>query len=326
MQTRFLTVLLLFGLIFNCYGERTLIYGHRGAAGLSPENSLYGYQTALALGVDFIDLDVGMTKDGVVVVSHDFHLNPSITQDQNHHWLRAPTPLIKDLTYAELQQYDVGKINPLSKYAEKFPAQYPVKNTRIPSLRSVIQMANKISNNQIKFQIELKTSPVHPNWTMDPKLMAKAVAQILTEENAITRAQVHSFDWRGLIELHKINPEIKLSFITEREWYARILTDNPSSEPLWHAGLLNNVSDEILFAFIRQHGGMIWCPFYKDVTKQRIQLAHAAGLQVIVWSVDKGTEMETLINQGVDGIITNRPDILRGIVAAEHFKLPPGFQ
>ena len=107
------------------------IQGHRGARGLAPENTLPAFARALSLGVTTLELDCAVTKDGVVVVSHDPALNPDITRGPDGKWLETTSPAIWSLTYAELQRYDVGRVNPASAYAKRWPEQRPVDGTRI---------------------------------------------------------------------------------------------------------------------------------------------------------------------------------------------------
>src|SRR5512139_555162 len=106
------------------------LQGHRGARGLAPENTLPAFATALSLGVTTLELDTGVTKDGIVVISHNSGLNPDITRDKDGKWLGKPGPAIYSLTYAELQTYEVGRINPFSNYAKSFPEQKAVPGAR----------------------------------------------------------------------------------------------------------------------------------------------------------------------------------------------------
>src|SRR4051794_33439007 len=108
------------------------LQGHRGARGLAPENTAPAWQVALDLGVDTIECDMAITKDGVVVVHHDLRLNPDTTRGPDGQWLSAPGPAIHDLTFDELQRYDVGRLRPGSDYARQFPLQKAVDGTRIP--------------------------------------------------------------------------------------------------------------------------------------------------------------------------------------------------
>jgi glycerophosphoryl diester phosphodiesterase len=106
------------------------LVGHRGARGLAPENTLPGFARALSLGVTTLELDTAITKDGVIVISHDPALNPDITRDRNGKWLGKFGPGIHSLTFDELQQYDVGRLKPNTDYAKLFPEQRPVDRAR----------------------------------------------------------------------------------------------------------------------------------------------------------------------------------------------------
>src|SRR5262245_65828837 len=106
------------------------LQGHRGARGLRPENTLAAFRYALGLGVTTLELDCGVTKDGVVVVSHDSLLNPDITRGPDGQYLAKAGPAIVDLTYEELQKYDVGRLRAGSDYASGFPTSRPWTGSR----------------------------------------------------------------------------------------------------------------------------------------------------------------------------------------------------
>ena len=113
------------------------LQGHRGARGLAPENTLAAFARGLAIGVTTLEMDAAITKDDVVVVSHDPALNPNITRGPDGAFLTQRGPLIKDLTYAETQRYDVGRIQPGTAYYRNFSDQVPIDGTRIPKLSEV---------------------------------------------------------------------------------------------------------------------------------------------------------------------------------------------
>ena len=102
------------------------LHGHRGARGLMPENTLAAFATALSLGVTTLELDLAVTKDGVLVVSHDSYLNPDYTRGPNGEFLKGRGPAIRSLTVAELKRYDVGRLKPGTSYAAAFAQQRPV--------------------------------------------------------------------------------------------------------------------------------------------------------------------------------------------------------
>ena len=136
------------------------LQGHRGARGLAPENTLPAFERALDIGVTTLELDIGVTADGVVVIHHDPYLNPAITRDAGGQWLvGSKGPLIKTLTLAQLQAYDVGRINPETPYARTFDAQQARDGTRIPTLASLFDRVKALGANEVRFNIETKINP-----------------------------------------------------------------------------------------------------------------------------------------------------------------------
>ena len=134
------------------------LQGHRGARGLAPENALPAFERALDLGVSTLELDIGVTADGVVVVHHDPALNASITRGADGQWLPGRGPLLRSLTFAQLQAYDVGRIDPATPYARTFGAQQARDGTRIPSLAQVFALV-KARGAPVRFNIETKLFP-----------------------------------------------------------------------------------------------------------------------------------------------------------------------
>src|SRR5688572_16944804 len=132
------------------------LQGHRGARGLAPENTLPSFQVALDLGVDTIECDMAITRDGVVVIYHDLHLNPDITRGPDGKWLDKPGPAISALSFDELQQYDVGRIKPGTEYAKLYPQQKAIDGTRIPKLADLFDLVKKSGNDKVNFDCETK--------------------------------------------------------------------------------------------------------------------------------------------------------------------------
>ena len=149
------------------------LQGHRGARGRFPENTLEGFAATLAIGVDTLELDVAMTADDVVVVTHDPTLNPAITRTADGAWLAQRGPAIRSLRAAELARYDVGRIRPGSAYAAQFPDQTPHDGARIPTLAEVLRI-----DQAVKFNIELKTFPAVADGAVDGARLADAVVAV----------------------------------------------------------------------------------------------------------------------------------------------------
>ena len=289
------------------------IIGHRGAAGLLPENTLAGFKKAMEIGVDTIELDICLTSDNEAVVYHDSGLNPAITRDANGKWIENRL-FIKDLTLSEVQSYDVGKLNRLTKYAEKYPNQKTAEGERIPTLRDVIGLVKKTDDKTHLF-IELKFSPLKPYETKSPEEISNVVAKIIKDENISQRVTIISFDWKVLSCFQTIMPQVPTGYVTiARNNFDTIQKNKPGASP-WLAGIDIDQFDSIPKA-VKSAGGTYWITNYKHSTGQNqkitskiVEQAHAIGIKVIVWTPDSKSDMLELIKTGIDGITTNRPDI-----------------
>ena len=295
--------------------KRITVIGHRGAAGLAPENTMSAFARACEIGVDAVEFDVLLTADGEVVVHHDFNLKPEMTRTNDGKWLEGfSPPAIHDLTLAELKTYDVGRLRPQTSYARRYPEQKAVDGQRIPTLHEVISLLKQQCHRSIELWIEIKTTPEKPDLTPPPEIVSEVVVKILREEKIADRARILSFDWRNLVHVQKIAPDIPTVYLSlQGVSLNNIKSGQPGSSP-WMAGFdIDDFAGSIPSA-IQTAGGRYWAPYHKQVTFNNIQKAHQFGIQVMVWAPDSPSEMERLIEMGVDGIITNRPDILKSIV------------
>jgi len=292
--------------------------GHRGAAGLMPENTLSGFKKAMEIGVDAIELDVHLTSDNVVIVTHDYRLNTAMTRDAQGNWVKT-RPLIKDLTLAKVQSYDVGKLKRSTTYAKRYPKRKSIDGERIPILRDVIKLV-KSTNERTNLFIELKTTPLKPEESSSPEVLVSAIAKILEEERFTDRARIISFDWRSLRYSKKIMPKVHTAHVTRAKKYRDTIQKEKFGPSPWMAGFDIDDFDSIPQA-IKAAGGECWASNYihasghgRGITSNLVKQAHASGLDVFVWTVNNKSDMKRMIKKGVDGIITDRPDILRSIV------------
>ena len=284
------------------------IHGHRGARGLLPENTLPGFERAIALGVDALELDIGMTRDGVPVVHHDRALNPDHTRDASGMWLERPGPLLKGLDMAELPGLDVGRAKPGSRTALRFPHQEPCDGARVATLADVLALGRRPAAGTVSFNIEIKSSPLEAHELAGPEALALAVAAVLRAEGMIGRATVQSFDWRVLRELRTIAPETSIACLTsERGWRDTVLRGRAEPSP-WTAGLSVDADGGSVPRLVRRFGAPVWMPFHADLTAESLAEARTLGLKVIVWTVNEAPDMEALTRLGVDGIVTDYPD------------------
>ena len=298
------------------------LQGHRGARGLRPENTLPAFAHALSLGVTTLELDTGVTRDGVVVVSHDPALNPDITRGPGEKWLEQTGPAIWSLTYDELQRYEVGAIKAGSAYAKRFPSQQPVAGTRIPRLAELFALVRKAGNEAVRFNIETKISPLAPGQTAGPDDFARKLIAAVRAGGMEKRVAIQSFDWRTLKIVQQEAPEIPTVYLTAQQGFMdNILADKPDSP--WTAGLHVSSFGGSVPRMVKAAGGAVWSPYYGEVNRENVKEAQSLGLKVVVWTVNEPADMRRMIELGVDGIISDYPDRLRNVAAAAGIKLPP---
>jgi glycerophosphoryl diester phosphodiesterase len=255
------------------------LQGHRGARGHAPENTLPGFERALAIGVDTLELDVGVTRDGVVVVHHDRRLNPDVARGPDGAWVRAPAPTIHSLSFDELRRYDVGRIRPGSEYAQRFPHQKPVDGTRIPRLSEVLAAPG------VRFNIETKLAAEAPDETLAPEPFARALIAEVRKAGVAARTTIQSFDFRSLAVVEREAPEIGTAY----------LTSGARSDP----------------QELRAAGAKLWSPDFRDLTPARLAQARALGLKIVPWTVNEPADIARVLEMKVDGIISDYPDRVR---------------
>lgn len=293
------------------------LQGHRGARGLMPENTLAGFEHALRLGVTTLELDVAITADGVPVVSHDPALNPAITRDASGRWLAGPGPLIRSLTLAQLQAYDVGRTDPGSALARTFPLQQARDGQTIPTLASVLALVRSRGADAVRLNIETKLFPHRPGDTADPATFVDSVLSAVRAAGMAQRVTLQSFDWRSLQLVRQREPAIPTAFLTT----ASPRFDN-TRDATWTAGL--HWRDHASIAhMVKAGGGSVWSPNLNQLDAAAVKAAQQLGLRVIPWTVNEASDMERLIAWGVDGIITDYPDRLRGAMQRAGLPLPP---
>jgi glycerophosphoryl diester phosphodiesterase len=296
--------------------------GHRGTRGLAPENTLAAFRRALEIGVTTIETDMAVTRDGVIVISHDPFLNPDVVRDKDGHWLTAKGPPIHALTLAELRTYDIGRLNPASQYARQFPEQRASDGERFPELVELFALG-KASGKPVRFNIETKITPTSGADTPDPATFAKLVVEAVRAAAIPQRVTVQSFDWRTLVEVKRLAPEIEtacLTIQTQNDDTVRQSADGGASP--WHAGFALRDHGGSLPATVKAAGCATWSMFWRNLTPTDFAEARALGLKILPWTVNDPSEMRRLIDLGVDGIITDYPDRLRSVMADKGMALP----
>lgn len=294
------------------------LQGHRGARALAPENTLAGFALALKIGVTTLELDIGLTADGVVVISHDPALNPALTRDASGQWLtNAKGQLIHAMTLVQLQSHDVGRINPASAYARQFPDQQGRDGQRIPALAELFEMVNAKGAEHVRFNIETKINPLQPDNTASPEAMTTALLDVVRSAGMSARVTLQSFDWRTLALVQQLEPGMPTSCLTSQS-----ASFDSLAGLLWTAGLDRSQYTSVP-AMVKAAGCTSWSPSHADLSKRAVEAAHALGLSVLPWTVNAASDMRRMLDWRVDGMITDYPDRLRSLMQQRSMPLPP---
>ncbi len=251
---------------------RILVHGHRGARAARPENTVPAFEYAIAQGVDALEMDMAVTKDNVIVISHDPILHPPVCTSVKE------SAVIRESTLAEVRQWDCGAVqNP------RFATQMTIPGTRMPTLDEVFQLARRGS---FDYNIETKSFPDKPQYTPSPEEFVRRVLEKIREYKLERRIILQSFDFRTLVAMRKVAPEIRLSALTETDQreFTEIAADAGKAE--------------------------IVSPDYHLVTAAKVAAAHAAGLQVVPWTANTPEIWDVLIQAKVDAIISDDPAAL----------------
>lgn len=265
------------------------VQGHRGCRGNLPENTLPAFEAALLAGVDVLEMDLAVTKDRVLVISHDPHINPEICLHGDGSKITNP-PLIHDLTLAEVKSFDCGSIK-----HPRFNNQTPIPGTKIPTLAEVFALVRTSKVNQaqtIGFNIETKITPDHPEYTVQPEEFSELVVKAIQNSGFIHRITLQSFDPRTLIKAKALDRSIKTVLLVE---------------------------DDILDMV--EMGKMVSAyaisPDYNLLSQEMVKKLHAQGFKVIPWTINSRTDWDRAIAMGVDGIITDYPMALQEFLRAD---------
>jgi glycerophosphoryl diester phosphodiesterase len=307
---------LLMLLLVGCATKTFDVQGHRGARGLAPENSLLAFERALELGVTTLELDVGVSKDGVVVIYHDRTLNPDITRDASGAFLSSRGSSLVSLTFAELQRYDVGRIKPDSQYAKTFSEQIGRDGVRIPSLASLFDLVGARGAGRVRFNIETKLSPLAPDETLAPEAFADALIAEIRRAKLEARTTIQSFDWRTLRIAQTKAPEIATVYLSNQQGANDTVQIGKSGASPWLDGFDIDDYGGSIPKLVKAAGGKVFSPNFRDLTEALTREAQALGLHVIPWTVNDKADMQRLIEWQVNGVITDYPNRLNEALAA----------
>jgi len=306
--------------------------GHRGGRDARPENTLISFAYGMEMGETTLEMDMQMTKDGHIVISHNPIMNPNIAKGPDGNYVKAGQYDIRTMTLAQVKQFDVGTMNPAAGdyYEGHGKTQVSVPGTKMPTLEEVFELATSYSNNKVLFNIETKSyaDPLDPGYknNPDPVVFVKAVNNIIKKYHMEDRVTVQSFDWRTLKEMHKLNPNITLVALScEQESWGRqegcYLKIGEKRASPWLGGLnINDYNGDYVKA-AHAIGADVISPYWEELSPQLVSEAHIFGMKVVPWTVNTPKDMNMLIDMGVDGIISDKPWVLKDVLTKRGIEL-----
>ena len=262
--------------------EHIDVQGHRGARAALPENTLAAFEYALALGVDTLEFDMGVSQDGVVVVAHDQKINPIICQYKNGNAVKDDL-WIHQLTLQQIKEFDCG-----SKQNPRFKNQATIAGAEIPTLADVFELVSTsgLANAKtVLFNIETKSDPRYPHAQPEPDEFVTAVYEVVREYGFENRVTLQSFDHRTLLSAAQIAPALQRS------------------------ALFSNAPDDWLEAAIAADAHII-SPHHQLIDRRSVATMQDEGLSVVPWTANSKRQWSRLLKLGVDGIITDDPKAL----------------
>ena len=288
------------------------IYGHRGARGDLPENTLESFKYLFDNAINAYETDILISKDLIPVITHDFRLDPSLTKDEAGNWIKDENIKIFDLTYDEISKFDIGSLNKLSRYGRRFINQRSLENQKIPKLSELLELSSKNLLQNLLINLEIKSTPDEKNLTPDPQDLVQIVLNEINNSNLKDKIIISSFDWRILREVKKQSPEIPRAYLTFQQEKGMKIKKTIYSKSPW----IDHIPLTIVYdlpKIIKELGGSAWHPYYKDINKKAVKDAHDNNLPVNVWTVNDEDDMLKMIEYGVDGIMTDYPLRLKNL-------------
>jgi glycerophosphoryl diester phosphodiesterase len=312
------------------------LQAHRGGLGLVVESTLASFANALELGVSTLELDVQITRDGEAVVTHDRRISSAKCRDTGPAFPGDPQypyvgRYIVDLTLSQVRTLDCG-----SQTLPQFPEQQASPGARMPLLSEVFDLVHRYRAYGVTLNIETKVEAAAPHETAPREQFVRVVAHEVRRAGMLRQVTIQSFDWGALMRMREVEPRLPVIALTNGQPFLQV--GEPGASP-WLGGIDIDDFDGSLVAAARSFGADAISPVHGDpqggqvgdpdyapyVTEELVDEAHAAGMRVIPWTVDDTATMNKLIDDGVDGIITDYPDRLRTVMAERGFTLPRAY-
>ncbi len=293
------------------------LQAHRGGRGETTEESLRAFAKALQLGVRTLELDIVISKDGQAVVWHDPTIQAEKCADTGSAFAGDPQypyvgKLVHELTVVQIRTLDCGR------RLDEFPRAEVVRGNKIATLPEVFALADSYVASYgtgVRYNIETKVEADHPGASAEPQEFVDVILAAVRSAGKVDRVEIQSFDWRTLPMVHQAEPSIPLvALYNEETW----VPDSP-----WLAGENAAAIGDPMIGALMVGANMV-SPRYQLVTgKPYVDHAHSLGLKVIPWTVNDAAAMREQIDYGADGIITDYPTLLRGVMAELGMPLPP---
>ena len=306
---------------------------HRGGRDARPENTLYSYQYSLEKGALTIECDMQLTADGQIVMSHNPALNPDITTDSAGKRIEGHDHYIHDMTLREVQSFNVGRMDPSIEYYELHGRTQVQTDAFIPSLRQMFELVRDSGNEEIRMSIEAKAYPDPALGTRfgknpDYDKLLEEFLSLVNEFGFRNRVILQSFDWLVLVKMKELDPGIRtIALYSEQPSWGvpegtTLWLDRDEPSP-WLGGIDIRDFDGDPVRAAHSLGIDDVSPYFKEITKELTDEAHRLGMRVVPWTVSFTDDFETMYEMGVDGIITDRPWVLREFLEGKGEKLPP---
>lgn len=291
------------------------LQAHRGGRGETTEESLRAFAKSLELGVSTLELDIVITRDAQPLVWHDPMIDaqkcvdtgPAFGGDPQYPYVGK---LVHELTLAQIHTLDCGRL------LDEFPRAEVVRGNKLATLPEVFALADS-HHAAVRYNIETKVEADQPGRSAEPQQFVDVILAAVRSAGKVASVEIQSFDWRTLPMVHQAEPSIPLvALYNEETW----VPDSP-----WLAGVNAAVVGDATIGALMV-GANIVSPRYQLVTgRPFVDHAHTLGLKVIPWTVNDTRAMREQIGYGVDGIITDYPTLLRGVMADLGMPLPPAY-